>query len=369
MSSNNTLVKKSWHIVTSFDFGGVERHLQVVGRNASYSRWKHFFCAIGQGGAVADTLQSMGSPVVCLNKSTRIPSIGTIWTLYRLFRRNRPTVVHTHGAEANFHGLVAAWLAGVPVRIGEEIGIPSHSQLARHVFRLIYRFAHRVIGISGAVTVWLVESDEVPASKAVRIYNPVEFSSCDLRAPDPEQVFRIGFVGRLEPVKNPLALVGAVANLRDEGIPVELWIVGDGSQRQEIEEQIDQYGVRQLVRLWGYRNNPFDYVCQCNLYVQPSLSEGFGIALVEAMGCEIPVLATSVGGAPEIITHGETGWLVDCSDAGALSRVLKDVWEQRADFPAIGEAGRDAVQGRFEPSVYMGQLDSLYEFIGGNDCP
>jgi glycosyltransferase involved in cell wall biosynthesis len=170
-------------------------------------------------------------------------------------------------------------------------------------------------------------------------------------------------VGRLEPVKNPLALVEAVARLRDENVPVELWIVGDGSQRAELEKRIEKHALQKNARLFGYRKNPIDYVSQCDLYVQPSLSEGFGIALVEAMGCGVPVLATSVGGAPEIITHGETGWLIDQPDASGLYKALIKIWRQRQNLPAIGVAGRLAVQGRFEPTAYIEELDFLYSSL------
>ncbi|WP_074471260.1 glycosyltransferase [Thiohalorhabdus denitrificans] len=352
--------------MTSLDFGGVEKHIELLADEVEGSEHVHCFCAIGQGGFVSDRLEARGSPVCCLEKPERIPSLGAVLALYRLFRRLRPEVVHTHGAEANFHGLIAAWLARVRVRIGEEIGIPTHGGRAKWVFRLIYSLAHRVIGVSNAVRDWQIQSGEVPPHKAIRIYNPVRLPTTKSQVYDPEQVFRIGFVGRLEPVKNPLALVDAVARVMEWGVVAELWIIGDGSQREEVEHRIEQRGLTGSVCLWGYREDPVEYVCQCHLYVQPSLSEGFGIALVEAMACGVPVLATAVGGAPEIITHGETGWLIDDSDAGPLAEALMEIWQQRSYLSSIGVAGRLAVEGRFAPSIYVKQLDSLYRTLLAN---
>lgn len=356
------------HVLTSLDFGGVEKHMEILSRCAGSNGREHRFCAIGKGGAAANRIKAMSAQVECLGQSTATPSIRSIWKLVQVLRRLRPQVVHTHGAEANFHGLIAAWLAGVSVRIGEEIGIPSHSTRARQVFRQIYRLSHRVIGISESVTRWLVESGEVPTSKAVRVYNPVELGDCVCSSPGkvPDR-FRLGFVGRLEPVKNPIVLVEAVVRLRADGIPAEVWLVGDGSQRGKLEARAAELGVWDHVQVLGYRDDPAQFVSQCDLYVQPSLSEGFGLALVEAMGCGVPVLATTVGGAPEIIEHGRTGWLLEQPTVEQLVTDLRNAWLDREHLASVGRAGREAVLTRFEPVGYLHELEALYDevLLGG----
>lgn len=352
------------HVVASLDFGGVEKHMEILARSADSSARRQRFCAIGGGGAVERRIKALRQPVECLGQSTGIPSFRAISQLVRLFRRLRPEVVHTHGAEANFHGLIAAWLAVVPVRVAEEIGIPTHSAKARRVFRQVYRLADRVIGISESVTRWLVDSDEVAAFKAVRIYNPVAL---------PDEVtsvhgqlskrFRLGFVGRLESVKNPLALIAAVARLREEGIPAEAWLLGDGSQLEMLKDRAAELDVGQYVRFLGYQDDPAQFVSECDLYVQPSLSEGFGLALVEAMGCGVPVLASAVGGAPEIIEHGCSGWLLEQPTVEQLVVDLRKIWLDRGRLESIGRAGREAVLTRFEPAAYLQELEALYDGV------
>lgn len=353
------------HVVTSLDFGGVEKRMEILARSAGSSVRKHCFCAIGGGGAAERRISALKRPVNCLGQSTAIPSFGAINQLVRLFRRLRPEVVHTHGAEANFHGLIAAWLAGVPVRVAEEIGIPTHSVRARRVFRQVYCLAHRVIGISESVTRWLVDGKEVAASKAIRIYNPVELPEGINTVPG--QVpgrFRLGFVGRMEPVKNPLVLVEAVAKLRAEGIPAEAWLVGDGSQHGMLEARVAELDLGRHVLLLGYQDDPAQFVSQCDLYVQPSLSEGFGLALVEAMGCGVPVLATAVGGAPEIIEHERTGWLLEGSTLEQVVIDLRRAWLARNRLASVGRSGREAVLARFEPSKYLQDIEALYSSAG-----
>lgn len=357
INSRSTVI----HVVTSLNFGGVERHMEVIAGALQHATMKHVFVAIGGGGAAAEKMLSMGVEIICLDRSSGIPSWAAFSALFRLFRRVRPMVVHTHGAEANFHALPAAWMAGVPVRVGEEIGIPRHSWKARLGFRLVYRFAQKVVGISEAVGRWLVDSAEVPHEKVVAIYVPVDLS--DIRACEgvPTGAFRVGFVGRLEPVKNVLALFEAFVSLIEQGVNAELWIVGDGSERAELERRVIATGLAERVRLWGYQAAPSSLVRQCHVYVQPSLSEGFGIALVEAMACGVPVIATAVGGAPEIIENGSTGWLIDEPTPGSIANSLVKAHEMAPEtLWHMGIQAKGAVEGRFEPLKYLQRIEALY---------
>lgn len=364
MDSKFTLGKNTplvIHVLTSLDFGGVERHLEVIAGVLENSRIRHMFVAIAGGGATEVKLRALGADVICLREKPSIPSLGAIQALIRLFLREKPLVVHTHGAEANCHGLLAAWIAGVPVRIGEEIGIPSHGRTAKWIFRWVYGTAHRVIGISQAVTQWLIASREVPPHKAIRIYNPVQLPALRQRPALPQDVFRIGFVGRLEPVKNPLALLDAFGAVLSDGHPCELWFIGDGSQRNLLEQRILERGLTEKVRLFGYQEEPDFWVSQCNVYVQPSLSEGFGLALVEAMGCEVPVISTAVGGAPEIIENGVTGWLLPQASSELIVTALREAHSLGPrKLSQMGQRARKSVEGRFEPAIYLKQIEALY---------
>lgn len=335
--------------------------METLARHAAGSSMQLVFHAIGRGGAVERSMKKMGARVVGMNLSTRLPALSSIVALYRLFRRMRPLVVHTHGAEANFCGLIAAWLARVPVRIGEEIGMPDHGPKARVVFRGIYMMAHRVLGISQAVTDWLVASGEVPPRKAVRLYNPVELPVFAQEAPSLDSVFRIGFVGRLEQVKNPRVLIDVLAHLRRDGIAAQVWLVGDGSQRAMLEAHAKEQDVSQHAVFHGYQQDPARLVRQCHVYVQPSLSEGFGLAFVEAMGAGVPVVVSASGGAAEIVQHDVTGWIVAAPSEALLTRALLSVHGMGTEhLLSVGRAARTSVEHRFQPASYLSELDALY---------
>lgn len=355
------------HVLTSLDFGGVEKRMDIIASFQSDMNFRHKFVAIGAGGAVERKLKCLGVDVFCLNHPTKIPSFSSILALARFFREHKPMVVHAHGAEANFHGLVAAWLARVPVRVGEEIGIPSHSAQAKFIFRAIYHLSNRVVGISNSVRNWLVESGEVPELKAVMIYNPVLLSD-KARQNRIGDSFRIGFVGRLEPVKNPIALLMAFTNFAKKNPSSELFFIGDGSLRLDMEILVRDHDLHDQVRILGYQPSPVDFLLQCDIYVQPSISEGFGLALVEAMGCQLPVISTAVGGAPEIIEHGKTGWLLPVASPEAIESTLNEAYSLgREGLHAMGRNARESVLGRFEPKPYVETLESLYSTVAAEN--
>lgn len=350
------------HLVTSLDFGGVERRMEVIAANMRHTSRKLIFCAIGYGGKTEIRLKKLGAEVICLQKSVKIPSFAAMLALISLFRKLRPEVVHTHGAEANFHGLIAAWLAGVPVRIGEEIGTPNHSRNAKLVFRFAYLFARAVIGNSRSVIEWLVSTREVMPGKIRKVYNPIDLPNYNVKMAVSRPV-RFCFVGRLEPIKNPEILVKAFSLIHQDGrYCPELWVIGDGSQRHLLEQNLKAAQIDTSVKFFGYQSDPFELIGDCDVFVQPSLTEGFSNALVEAMGCGLPVLVTDTGAAAEIVIESKTGWIIPTAELGPLIDAMIHVCSKsRAELVAMGKLARVSVEDRFEPQKYLATLDMIYK--------
>lgn len=354
-------MKKIFNVFTSLDFGGVESHAKMIAKSESSKGTVHSFVALSSGGATEQYLIKNNAKVFILNQSTKIPSIKTIKHLVGFFKLHKPDIVHARGAEACFHAIIAAFIARVPVRIGEEIGIPNHSKLAKLIFKLVYLCANKVVAISDAVAHWLVLNKEVSKEKVIRIYNPVDFKIPKLQVKADNSTFKIGFVGRLEPVKNPLVLVEVLANLKAKGIKVYLEFLGDGSLKQEIETLANKLNVEEQITLHGFQDKPENYIVNCDLYIQPSISEGFGIALVEAMGLGVPVIASSVGGVPEIIVDGKTGWLLSNISSETITKAVEVALNlEPSSLKSIGIAGKESVVDRFTIEKYINNLDSLY---------
>jgi glycosyltransferase involved in cell wall biosynthesis len=348
------------HLTYGLDFGGVESHLQLIGELPS-ARFEHHFAAIYCGGATASAMRAAGMPVTIVGIEPHTHPLRAVAALRAMLRDLRPTVFHAHGAEANLFGLAAAALARVPVRIGEEIGMPAHGPRARLAYRTAYRAAHRVIGVADAVRDWLVATGEVPAAKALRIYNPARLPAVRAAPRRAGEPLRVAYVGRLDPIKNPVALVRAVADLRDEGVACELVLLGEGAERSKLERLIAERGVGDAVRLLGYVSTPSQVLAQSHLLVQPSLSEGLSLALVEAMGCALPVISSRVGGSPEVIDDGRTGWLLNSAGTADIAAAIRTAERLSGDeLAAIGRAARLSVEERFDPARYVATIEALY---------
>ncbi len=351
------------HLTYGLDFGGVESHLRLIGELTG-KHFEHHFAAIHCGGATERAMRATGMPVTVVGIDPHAHPLRAVAGVRTMLRALRPTIFHSHGAEGNLFGLTAAALARVPVRIGEEIGMPAHGLRARLAYRTAYFAAHRVIGVADAVRDWLVESGEVPAAKTVRLYNPARLPTVRAAPRRPGEPLRIVYVGRLDPVKNPLALVRAVADLRDAGVACELALLGEGTERPILERLIAGRGVGDAVQLLGFVPTPSEILAHSHLLVQPSLSEGLSLALVEAMGCALPVISSRVGGSPEVIDHGRTGWLLRSPEPNDIAAAIRVAAALPGDeLAVIGRAARRSVEQRFDPARYVVELESLYQSL------
>ena len=348
---------KILRLTTFLDFGGQEMQYISVGNAKCKLKMDYVFAAIGKGGYASEKLRDQGFTVKVFDRNPSAGNLSIIFILYRWFRQLRPDIVHTAAAEANFHGVLAARLAGVKVVVAEEIGFPRHSKKARLVFSLLYRWVDRVICVSHAVRSFLVELGEIPMEKGVVIYNPVRplrhFPS------DPQPYFTLVSVGRLEHVKNQRMLLRAVAALKDK--QVRLILVGEGSERSGLEQEIEVLGLAGRVLISGFVPDPERYLAKASLFVLPSLSEGFGIAAVEAMHAGVPCLCSGVGGIPEFITEGESGWLFNPTRLEELVSKLEYLLAMDTEkLKTVGLRGQESVKNRFSENIYVAQLESFY---------
>lgn len=346
-------------ISTVLDFGGIERRL-VNTATATGNDLTFVFLALGKGGWAEREIRSLGSTVIVMNHSYKIPNFLLIVKLWRLIKKLGPDVVHTSGAEANFHGVIAARLCAIPIVVAEEVGFPSHGRLARTVFKLVYSMSDRVIAISDAVRKKLMALGEVKYSKCVVIYNPVAIPQPVLRK-GLSPVIRLLMVSRLEPIKNIESVLRFLSTYRRTQ-QVQLTIVGDGSLRPDLEQQIQDWNLSDVVKIIGFQSDTSSFYQNSDVFLLPSFSEGLSNSLLEAMSYGLICIATRIGGPAEIITEGETGFLIDpYSDkdiAHALTEVLEMNDERRGQ---MFEKTREALINRFSAVQYVANLKDAYE--------
>ncbi len=254
--------------------------------------------------------------------------------IFRLIRRYRPDILHTNTSKAGFIGRLAGCLAKVPRILHSTHGhifYGYYNRLISKAFILMEKFAAHCcdsilnlteIGRQDHIRERIARPEKFFVTSGGVELEPFFNISQDKPEPDfSSGKIRIGWVGRLVPIKNLPLFLKAAAILQSTNPQFEYIVVGDGEDRQLNENLSAELGL-QNIRFLGYRSDIPAIMAGCDLFVFTSLNEGFGNVIIEAMACGLPVIGTRVGGTPELIQDGKNGFLVDSDDAQALAAAL-----------------------------------------------
>ena len=300
-----------------------------------------------EGGAQLAPIRRSGQSVRALSDSSAAGA-APLARLLRDIRGERFDLIHSHLFWANLCARAAGKWAGVPVVINSHHGTDGwHSLSHRLLERGTVGLADRLVACSEAVRRCAVEQVGIPARKVVTIPNGVPVQRFAGRAGrdrmratlglSPGSLV-IGSVGRLdEPVKGYAVLLKALEILGGTMPEVVCLICGDGPARARLENSLRERNLSEKVRFLGERQDVPLILQALDLYVQPSLSEGFGLSVLEAMATGLPVVATETGGLPEVVRAGVTGDLVPPGDANQLAQRIRSL---------LGDAVRRAAYGR-----------------------
>ena len=290
-------------------------------------------------------------------------------------RRLRPAVLHTYNLAALEYAFTAA-MAGVPVRIHAEHGRDAsdpHGLNPKHNFlrRRLVPFVDRFIPVSEDLNRWLGDVVRIPAAKTLFIKNGVDTDTYApggtpaADSPWTRDDIVIGTVARVQDVKNHRALVAAFAQLRAR-LPalaprLKLSIVGDGPLLPAVREQVAELGLQDAVWLPGARADIAALLHTFSVFALPSLAEGTPVSMLEAMACGLPVVASRVGGIPEVVDEGVQGLLVPVGDVDALTDALARYAQDAQLRTAHGGAGRARVEERFSLRAMVAAYGALYD--------
>lgn len=354
---------KILRLTTFLDFGGIESKMVNLSTiNDHQNEW--IFIAIGKGGKAQKCILDNGKKVDILNLSYRIPSLVTIWKLYKYFKKEKPNVLHASGAEANFHGFFAAKLAGIPNIIVEEIGIPNHSRKAQIIFNYIFKRANFVVGESETVTKHISKTYGLREKQARTIHNfgifNVDFSK--IKRVQNSDAFQIIMISRLEPVKNIEGVIQVIENLVKDKIKIKLSIAGTGSLDEKLKKLVKEKGIENNVIFLGLITDPYPHLVNSDLYLLNSFSEGFSNSLIEAIYSKTLSLSTNVGAGEEIIEDGVTGFLVPADNQNALYDKLKNIIAlTKEERCVIAEQGSKFVVENFSFKKHVEELMKIYK--------
>ena len=306
----------------------------------------------------ARRLTDAGIPV----EGIRLPYAAdprTFACLLRLIRRTEPQILHTHLVHADFHGLVTGALVRVPVRISTKHGFNSFRE--RRAFavadRAVASLAHLQIAISRGLARYLAETEGF----GEHAFEIVHYGIAAGPEPAPYPGgSRLLFVGRLVPVKGIDTLLRAFAVALREQPDLTLDIVGDGPLRGVLEALAGALGLGGSVRFRGRVEDVGAEMEQATAVVVPSLGEGFGMVALEAAERGRPVVASAVGGLPEIVADGTTGVLVPPGDASTLATAIVALVHDAERAAAMGRAARERALAEFSLARCADRTDALY---------
>ncbi len=338
------------HVLDSLAVGGTENGVVNL-INASSGGFRHTVITVRVGGPLVDRLPP-DVPVHCLGKRPGV-DLRAVLRLVAMLRRLRPHVVHSRNWGA-FDAVLSARLAGIRTVIhgehGREASDPEGLHRRRNrLRRVLAPLVTRFVTVSVDLRHWLLATVGIPAEKVVTIHNGVDtdrFSEGD-RADGrralgvPGEAMVIGTVGRLDPVKDHVGLLAAFARLEGLDPLPTLLIVGDGPCRAALESEIGRRGLAGRVRLLGERRDVRTALHAFDVFVLSSRAEGISNTILEAMATGLPVVATEVGGNPELVRHDVTGLLVPAGDPQALAAALRTYSGDQQRRAFHGRAGRE----------------------------
>jgi sugar transferase (PEP-CTERM/EpsH1 system associated) len=368
------------HLLYRLDVGGLETLLLDCIARMPYGRYRHAIVCLDDVGALGPRAAGLGIELYALHKPPGLAP-ATHFALWKLLRTLRPALLHTYNLAAIEYQLTAV-LAGVPARVhaehGRDISDPDGSNRRHNLLRrLVSPLLHYWVPVSNNLQQWLSDVIRVPVYKNQLVANGVDTArfrpDAPLRPYFGSECFVIGTVGRLDAVKNHAMLIDAFillcAQLPAQAARLRLVIVGDGPCMPALRERIEQARLQRVVKLAGSQSDVAPLMRAFSVFALPSIAEGTPVTLLEAMASGLPVVATSVGGVPEVVCHGQTGQLVLSGNAEAMAAALAAYCLAPATAKAHGLAGRQRVQQYFNIDSTVHDYLDIYDALTHSQVP
>jgi sugar transferase (PEP-CTERM/EpsH1 system associated) len=347
------------HVSVGLCTGGLERLLVDFARFHDRGQFEMQFIAMHDLGRPARDIQDAGCEVYSVD-AMRLGKVARIRALVKLLRRIRPDVVHTHNAFPHLYGTLAARIAGVPVVVNTRHGQrQGQSNRERWQFWFASLFANRVVAVSDDAAELCRHEDGLSARKVTRVWNGIDTERFAYRGPVAKP-WAIS-VARLSPEKDFPTLLRAVPQIVARVPDFRLRIVGDGPERSRLEGLIRELRLEGTVELLGERGDVPELLAQAGFFVTSTITEGISLTLLEAMAVGLPIVATSVGGNPEIVQDGSTGRLVPAGNPEALAFAISQFCQHIQRWPDLGRAGRARVLEHFDIRSMMRNYEAIYE--------
>lgn len=369
------------HVIFRLSVGGLENGLVNLINRMPKDAYRHAIICIKDSTEFSKRIQRDDVEIFHLNKKE-----GHDWSsfvrFYTLLKQIRPDIVHTRNLSA-IEYQVPAWLAGVKCRIHGEHGWDTFDPEGNNVKyqwlrRLVKPLVQRYVPLSRHLEQYLLEKIKVPPNKITRICNGVDtdvFYPVTASKPAPagcpwdlqQDLILVGTVGRMHGVKDQITLVKAFIEASRQQpelqTKLKLMIAGDGPLREQALKLLADSNLSDNAWLPGERKDIAEFMRALDIFVLPSLAEGISNTILEAMATGLPVIATAVGGNPELVDDGVTGMLTPSADSGAMALKILDYANHKQKRQAHGQNSRARALEKFSLDSMTAQYRAAYDSL------
>ena len=373
------------NIVTRLNIGGVAHHVTSLMRGLDRIKYEQqLVCGLEGVGerSMREHIQAQGVtpilvPQLVGNPRLNLSDAMAFAHILRLLRRERPMILHTHTSKAGLLGRLAARLTGVPIIVHTFHGLvlkghygPLKTNVARTVERWLARFSDRLIAVSDEDKKDLLAYRIAPTDKIEVIPLGLELdhflSSRKRRGVLHRELGLdfasrlIGIVGRIVPIKNHRLFFDAMTPVLAKHPTAHVVVAGDGDLRPEMERYVREMGIANRVSFLGWRHDLPQVYTDLDVLVISSNNEGTPVSAIEAMAAGRPVVATRVGGLPDVISDGDTGYLVAPGNVEQLASAVERVLGDGETTDRLRRNARESVKGKFTVARLAADIDLLY---------
>ncbi|MBV1880909.1 MAG: glycosyltransferase [Pseudomonadales bacterium] len=362
---------KVLHVVQSLETGGLENGIVNLINMSDSNQFKVDVLCLRKKGDLAKRVTNTNSEIFFDGNGEESISVA-IKKVFSICRERQYHIIHTHGWATMLPGYVGGKLARTPVIMNGEHGTLYFDTWSRKLMQR-FLFGRMAINltVSRALSNELVKRFKAPRKNIKAIINGVDIDKfkptsesekvkAKLNLGYTKDHFVVGCVGRLVEVKNYSSLIRSFSKALKARPNLRLVFVGDGPMRQELETLADELCVSKKTLFLGRRDNVGYLVSAYDLFIQPSFREGLSNTILEAMATGIPVLATNVGGNPEIVNDGRTGQLFPVGDVERLTEIIIELYDDRKKLSAFSRNSRLDVERLFSLEAMVKSYEKTY---------
>ena len=382
---------KILHIITRLDMGGSAQNTLLTCLNLSRKFEMVLVCGLSQESNMTDSEREAvekqidnarvnGVRIIqipsLLRRISPLNDIRALYDLVRIVKTEKPDVVHTHTSKAGILGRLAAKIARVPLIVHTPHGhvfFGHFGQILSRIFlwaeRLFAPLTDRVVALTAGESKDYMDLNVYPGEKLVKIHSGVDvekFKQVPVGVVEKKRSLGldqnglvVGFIGWLLPIKGPMHLLKAMEGVWQDHADTNLVFIGKGDLDVDLRAEALKTGANGRVNFLGWRNDIDEIMPIFDIFVLPSLNEGMGRVLVEAMAAGKPIVASNVGGIPDLVEHDHNGLLVPPGDEKALAAAILQLINDPKKAKMMGQRGRERCH-QFSLDSMVDKIDQLY---------